>query len=28
MLKNIGFAQIENGTFEFGLNNWLVAHKG
>jgi len=27
MLKGIGFAQIENGTFEFGLNNWLVAHK-
>jgi ubiquinone/menaquinone biosynthesis C-methylase UbiE len=27
MLKNIGFAQIENGTFELGLNNWLVAHK-
>jgi ubiquinone/menaquinone biosynthesis C-methylase UbiE len=27
MLQEIGFAQIENGTFEFGLNNWLVAHK-
>jgi len=27
MLKSIGFAQTENGTFELGLNNWLVAHK-
>ena len=27
ILKGIGFAQIENGTFELGLNNWLVAHK-
>ena len=27
MLSNTGFGQIENGTFEFGLNNWLVAHK-
>lgn len=27
MLHEMGFAQIENGTFELGLNNWLVAHK-
>ena len=27
MLESIGFARIENGIFEFGLNNWLVAHK-
>jgi ubiquinone/menaquinone biosynthesis C-methylase UbiE len=27
MLHEMGFEQIENGTFEFGLNNWLVAHK-
>jgi len=27
MLNGIGFAQIQNGTFELGLNNWLVAHK-
>jgi ubiquinone/menaquinone biosynthesis C-methylase UbiE len=27
MLQEIGFAKMENGTFEFGLNNWLVAHK-
>jgi ubiquinone/menaquinone biosynthesis C-methylase UbiE len=26
-LQDMGFARIENGTFEFGLNNWLVAHK-
>ncbi len=26
-LRGIGFGQIENGKFEFGLNNWLVAHK-
>jgi ubiquinone/menaquinone biosynthesis C-methylase UbiE len=27
MLQEIGFAKMENGTFELGLNNWLVAHK-
>jgi ubiquinone/menaquinone biosynthesis C-methylase UbiE len=27
MLRRIGFGKIENGTFEFGLNNLLVAHK-
>ena len=27
MLHGIGFVRIENGKFEFGLNNWLVAHK-
>lgn len=27
-LQDIGFAQINNGTFELGLNNWLVARKG
>lgn len=27
ILQDIGFAQIDNGTFELGLNNWLVAHK-
>ena len=27
MLKDMGFTKIENGKFEFGLNNWLVAHK-
>ena len=27
MLQEMGFAQIESGTFELGLNNWLVAHK-
>jgi ubiquinone/menaquinone biosynthesis C-methylase UbiE len=27
MLSGIGFSRIENGTFELGLNNWLVAHK-
>jgi hypothetical protein len=27
MLQEIGFGKIENGTFELGLNNWLVAHK-
>jgi ubiquinone/menaquinone biosynthesis C-methylase UbiE len=27
MLHRIGFVRIENGQFEFGLNNWLVAHK-
>jgi ubiquinone/menaquinone biosynthesis C-methylase UbiE len=26
-LQEMGFAPIENGTFELGLNNWLVAHK-
>jgi SAM-dependent methyltransferase len=28
ILRNIGFQRFENGTFELGLNNWLVAHKG
>lgn len=28
MLRGIGFTRFENGTFELGLNNWLVAHKG
>ena len=28
MLRDIGFTRFENGTFELGLNNWLVAHKG
>jgi ubiquinone/menaquinone biosynthesis C-methylase UbiE len=28
MLKEIGFARFEDGRFEMGLNNWLVAHKG
>jgi ubiquinone/menaquinone biosynthesis C-methylase UbiE len=28
ILKGIGFVKIQNGTFELGLNNWLVAHKG
>jgi len=27
ILKGIGFTEIEDGTFEFGLNHWLVAHK-
>lgn len=27
MLRHIGFGRIETGTFELGLNNWLVAHK-
>jgi ubiquinone/menaquinone biosynthesis C-methylase UbiE len=27
MLQRIGFVRIENGKFEFGLNNWLVALK-
>ena len=27
MLQRIGFTRIENGKFEMGLNNWLVAHK-
>src|ERR1700730_17537479 len=27
MLQEICFAKMENGTFELGLNNWLVAHK-
>ena len=27
MLQKIGFARIEHGKFELGLNNWLVAHK-
>jgi ubiquinone/menaquinone biosynthesis C-methylase UbiE len=27
ILTGIGFTTIENGTFEFRLNNWLVAHK-
>ena len=26
-LRRIGFARIDHGTFELGLNNWLVAHK-
>jgi ubiquinone/menaquinone biosynthesis C-methylase UbiE len=28
MLQEIGFTRFEDGTFEMGLNNWLVAHKG
>ena len=28
MLREIGFTRFENGRFEMGLNNWLVAHKG
>jgi ubiquinone/menaquinone biosynthesis C-methylase UbiE len=28
MLQDIGFARFEDGKFEMGLNNWLVAHKG
>lgn len=28
MPQQIGFMKFENGTFEMGLNNWLVAHKG
>jgi len=27
MLRGIGFTRFETGTFELGLNNWLVAHK-
>lgn len=27
MLRGIGFGRIEHGTFELGLNNWLVARK-
>ena len=27
MLREIGFTRFENGKFEMGLNNWLVAHK-
>jgi SAM-dependent methyltransferase len=27
ILRGIGFALIETGKFELGLNNWLVAHK-
>lgn len=27
MLQEMGFSRIENGTFELGVNNWLVAHK-
>ena len=27
MLQRIGFTRVENGKFEMGLNNWLVAHK-
>jgi ubiquinone/menaquinone biosynthesis C-methylase UbiE len=26
-LRRIGFGRIKDGTFELGLNNWLVAHK-
>ncbi|MBZ5659131.1 MAG: class I SAM-dependent methyltransferase [Acidobacteriia bacterium] len=28
MLRKIGFTRFEDGRFEMGLNNWLVAHKG
>jgi ubiquinone/menaquinone biosynthesis C-methylase UbiE len=28
ILSGIGFQQFEDGKFEMGLNNWLVAHKG
>jgi ubiquinone/menaquinone biosynthesis C-methylase UbiE len=28
MLAGIGFTRFEDGSFELGLNNWLVAHKG
>lgn len=28
MLGEIGFMRFEDGKFEIGLNNWLVAHKG
>jgi SAM-dependent methyltransferase len=28
MLRDIGFARFEDGRFEMGLNNRLVAHKG
>ena len=28
MLRGIGFTRFEDGRFEMGLNNWLVAHKG
>jgi ubiquinone/menaquinone biosynthesis C-methylase UbiE len=28
MLRDIGFTRFEDGKFEMGLNNWLVAHKG
>jgi ubiquinone/menaquinone biosynthesis C-methylase UbiE len=28
MLRDIGFTRFEDGRFEMGLNNWLVAHKG
>jgi ubiquinone/menaquinone biosynthesis C-methylase UbiE len=28
MLEEIGFTRFEDGRFEMGLNNWLVAHKG
>lgn len=28
MLQQIGFMEFKNGTFELGLNNWLVAYKG
>lgn len=28
MLREIGFTRFEDGRFEMGLNNWLVAHKG
>jgi 2-polyprenyl-3-methyl-5-hydroxy-6-metoxy-1,4-benzoquinol methylase len=27
MLQHIGFGRVENGKFEMGLNNWLVAYK-
>jgi ubiquinone/menaquinone biosynthesis C-methylase UbiE len=27
MLREIGFTRFEDGKFELGLNNWLVAHK-
>jgi ubiquinone/menaquinone biosynthesis C-methylase UbiE len=28
MLRETGFTRFEDGRFEMGLNNWLVAHKG
>ena len=28
MLIGIGFTRFQDGSFELGLNNWLVAHKG
>jgi SAM-dependent methyltransferase len=28
ILREIGFTRFDDGKFELGLNNWLVAHKG